>query len=202
MSTIVANTDNNIEFRDFKFRFKKDKLGNQRAPVELKIGVPSVAGIIAILEKGGKDLELLQEVVADTVRSAVASTVAEQEQISQETFPHDKHTWTAIANQPRAERQTISQDTWNAFGADYIAVMPAVSNKTAEQVGNAVAVYLKKFAQVKTNKDIIGKLKIQLGLYMEHSPNAEQYSDVLDMLLNRADALLKADDTQLLIENL
>lgn len=200
--TITPNTDATVDLKEFKFRFKKDKLGNQRPSVELKIPVPSVEGIVAILEKGGKGLELLQEVVADTVRGALAGFVADDEKISQATVPFDKLTWEAIATAPRAERKSIADEIWEAFAKDYIEVMPGVTGKSVEAVTNATVVFLKKFSIVKTNKEVLSKLKEQLGLYMEHSKKAEEFSEVLELLTSKVDTYLKANDTELLIQNL
>jgi hypothetical protein len=200
--TIVANVDPLTETKEFRFRFKKDKLGNQRQAVELKLPVPNAQGIIHILETGGKDLELLLEVIADTVRSQAAGLVSDDEKISQESFPLDKITWTAIANQPRAERTKIADELWEAFGKDYIEIMPSITNKSVDAVTNAVGVYLKKFAIVKTNKPILKKLQEQLALYVEHTKNGEQFQEILDLLTSKLDAYLKADDVELLIQNL
>jgi hypothetical protein len=200
--TIVANVDPLVETKEFRFRFKKDKLGNQRQAVELKLPVPNAQGVIHILETGGKDLELLLEVIADTIRSQAAGIVSDDEKISQESFPLDKITWTAIANQPRAERTKIADELWEAFGKDYIEIMPSITNKSVDAVTNAVGVYLKKFAIVKTNKPILKKLQEQLALYVEHTKNGEQFQEILDLLTSKLDAYLKADDVELLIQNL
>jgi hypothetical protein len=200
--TIVANVDATLDNKDFRFRFKKDKLGNQRQAVELKLPVPNAQGVIAILEAGGKSLELLLEVIADTVRTAAASIVSDDEKVSQESFPLEKITWNAIATQPRAERTKIADELWEAFGKDYIDIMPSVTNKSAEAVGNAVSVYLKKFAQVKSNKPVLAKLKEQLGLYMEHTKSGDQFQEILDLLISKVDAYLSANDVELLIQNL
>lgn len=220
VAAIQANFDKTVDATDFKFRFKKDKLGNQRANVELKAYVPSVEGIIAILEKGGKGLELLKDAISDTVRSAIAADVAEDEKYAQATFDAatlqlkdekgevtatlPKYSWEAIANQPREDRRasTIDTETWEAFAKDYQEVMPGVTAKSAEAVANATIVFLKKFSIVKTNKDVLAKLKEQLGLYMEHSKNAEQFSEIIELLLKKVDTYLGADDVQKLVENL
>ncbi len=52
------------------------------------------------------------------------------------------------------------------------------------------------------SKPVISKLKDQLGLYMEHSKNAEQFAEILEMLVSKADALLAANDVELLVQNL
>jgi hypothetical protein len=204
MTEVTANFDNTVDQKDFTFHFKKDKLGNKRPSVELKLPVPSVEGIVAILEKGGKELELLQDAIYDVIRSQAASIVSDDEKISQATFPSAQVLWSAIANMPKADRRSSAIDAtvWEAFAKDYIDVMPGVTGKSAEAVTNATVVYLKKFSIVKTNKDVIGKLKDQLALYMEHSKNVEQFGEILELLVSKADSYLNANDVELLVQNL
>ena len=194
--------------KDMKFRFKKDKLGVQRPTFELKnVPVPNVNGLLQVIknrdtEAGKKDFILLSDVVFDTIRAAAAALVGDDEKITQDTFPFDKITWTAIANQTRAERATIAPEVWAAFSEDYLSVMPSVAGKTPEQLGNAITVYSKKFSIVKTNKELLGKLKDQLALYMENSPRADEFTDILELLLSKVDTFLNADDIQQVIGNL
>ena len=204
MTEVTANFDKTVDVKDFSFHFKKDKLGNKRPSVELKLPVPSVEGIVAILEKGGKELELLQDAIYDVIRSQAAAIVSDDEKASQATFDTSKILWTAIANMPKADRRSSAIDTavWEAFAKDYIDVMPGVTGKSAEAVTNATVVYLKKFSMVKTNKDVLSKLKDQLGLYLEHSKNADQFAEILDLLVSKADSYLSANDVELLVQNL
>lgn len=204
MTEVTANFDNTVDQKDFTFHFKKDKLGNKRPSVELKLPVPSVEGIVAILEKGGKELELLQDAIYDVIRSQAASIVSDDEKISQATFPSAQVLWSAIANMPKADRRSSAIDAtvWEAFAKDYIDTMPGVTGKSVEAVTNATVVYLKKFSIVKTNKDVIGKLKDQLALYMEHSKNVEQFGEILELLVSKADSYLNANDVELLVQNL
>lgn len=201
---INPNHDKNVDIKEFNFHFKKDKLGNKRPSVELKLPVPSVEGIVAIIEKGGKELELLQDAIYDVIRSQAGSIVSDDEKISQTTFPVANILWSAIANMPKADRRSSAIDSavWEAFAKDYIDVMPGVTGKSVEAVTNATVVYLKKFSIVKTNKDVIGKLKDQLGLYMEHSKNVEQFTEILELLISKADSYLAANDVELLVKNL
>ena len=201
MSEITANSNTLVDMIPVIYRFKKDKLGNKRQAVELKLPVPSMEGIVEILKAGGKGLELLQDALLATVKGVASDFVSADEKISQDTLPVAQLYWDAIANMPKAERQTIATEQWEAFAADYQGTMPALTGKTADQVGLAVQIYLKKFAQVKSNKNILNKLKEQLALYMD-TPNAEQFQDVLELLLRRVDTYLSAEDPVILAENL
>jgi len=204
MTEITANHNTLVDTKDFSFHFKKDKLGNKRPSVELKLAVPSIEGIIEILNKGGKEMELLQDAMYDVIRAQAASIVSDDEKISQETFPFEKALWTSIANMPKADRRSnsISVELWEAFSKDYMEVMPAVTGKTQDAVSNAVQVYLKKFSMFKTNKDVLSKLKDQLSIYVEHSKNVDQFVDIIDLLVSKLEGYMKADDIQLLADNL
>lgn len=200
MNTITAPA---VSLVEMKFRFKKDKMGNQRPTVELKnVPVPNENYVITILEKGGKELKLLLEVMASTVRSAAAAIVSDDEKITAENFPMEKVSWEAIANQERAERATISAETWEAFAKEYLEIMPALTNKTPEQLGNAVQVYLKKFSIIKTNKKVLEKLKEQLTIFVENTKNGEDFADIIELLQGKLELYLNSNDVELLVANL
>jgi hypothetical protein len=200
MRTIVPNFDKTLDVRDFKFNFKKDEFGNKRPSVELKLPVPSVEGLISIIEVGGKGLDLLLDAAADIVVSQARTIVNDKEDISQDTFPMQEVLWDFIANMPKAERRGggISKEVWESFAKDYVEVMPSVTGKTSDQVANAAKILLNKFAQVKNQKPVIKLLKDQLSIYITNSTNAETYSECVDFLLNKADTLLNITEADLL----
>jgi hypothetical protein len=76
--------------------------------------------------------------------------------------------------------------------------MPGVTGKTAEQIGNAAKIFLNKFQAVKTNKPVIKLLQSQLAVYLNSSPNAESFSECVEFLVNKAEALLAVDEAALL----
>jgi len=204
-TTITPNFDQYHDKKAVKYFFKKvvDKETKEefkRPTVELELAVPSVEGLVKIITEGGKGLELLLDAAAEVIISAARTIVNDKEDVSQETFPFDKISWEYIANLPKAERRGggISKETWEAFSDDYVAVMPSVTGKTAEQVGNAAKILMNKFNLVKTNKPVLKLLKEQLAIYTNSSPNAETYQECIEFLLNKADALLQMDEAQLL----
>jgi len=200
-TTTNEDTNSNPDMFKYKFNFREDKLGNRRPSVELSFPVPaSVEAILEIIEAGGKGLELLQESVRNTVLNHVRQVVSENETISQDTLPLEKISWEFIANITPKERTGggISKETWEAFAEDYIAVMPAIAQKTTEQVTNAAKIFLAKFSgSVKTNKPIIAKLSEQLALYAS-TPNAESFADCVEFLAEKADRLLNMTDEDLM----
>lgn len=197
---ITANFDNKVDVRSFKFNFKKDELGNKRNSVEVNLPVPSVEGVIQILQAGGKSLELLLDSVADVIASQARSIVNDKEDINQDNFPIEKLDWDFIANLPKAERRGggIPKELWEAFAKDYIEVMPAITGKSIDAVSNAAKIYLNKFNAVKTSKPHLKLLSEQLGLYLNNSQNVEQFTDCVEFLLNKADTLLNTSEEDLL----
>lgn len=203
----IANPTVNdlLENKEMIFRFKKDKLDVKRPNVELKqVPVPSVKGLAAILNKGGKGAELLIEAAYDVVRSVVAGIVADDKNVSDANFPWSKVSWDAIANMEKADRRsvTISDETWADFVTEYMAIMPALTNKGKDAIELATQVFVRKLVPVKSNKEALTKLQGQLAIFMENTKKGEDFSDILELLVRRLDNYLKADEPQILAENL
>lgn len=198
---IRAKFDNTVDIKDFKYYFRKDDLGNKRPTVELKLPVPSVEGIIKILEGGEeKQIQLLLDAVASVIDDQARSLVQDKEDISQDNFPFEQIGWDFIANMPKAERRGggISKETWEEFGKDYVAIMPGLTGKTADQVALAAKLFIGKFNQVKTNKPVLKALRTQLGIYAENSPNMETYAACVEFLNNKATNLIEANEAAML----
>lgn len=198
---VQANFDNKVDTKNVKFHFKKDQLGNKRDTVELdKLPVPSVEGVVEILQAGGKQLELLLSAVAEVVIAQARSILNDNETMTAATFPLEQLSWEAIASMPEAEKRGrgIPKELWEQFANDYITVMPALTGKTAEQVGNAAKLFINKFQAVKTNKQVLGYLQEQLAIYISNSSNAEEFADCVKFLNDKAETLLAADDSALL----
>lgn len=201
---IVARFDNKVDTKEFKFSFKTDKeTGFKRPTVELRLPVLSVEGIVDILENGNerpKELELLLEVLADSVYNQARTIVNDNESISQENFPLDQVTWSFIANMPKAERRGggISKETWEEFAKDYTEVMPGATGKKPEQVGLAAKLLTLKFAPVKTQKPVIQMLQSQLGIYVNVSQKVEEFAECIEFLNKKAETLLNMTDEDLL----
>jgi len=206
---VAANFDNTIDKVAVKFNFRKittkdEKTGleveSKRPTVELELPLLTIEGIVKVMEVGGKQLDLLVEAVREVQISRAREIVSEQEDITAANFPYAQLGWEAIANLPKAERRGggIPKETWEEFGKDYVAVMPAVTGKTVEQVANAAKILLNKFQLVKTNKPVLKLLKDQVALYANSSPNAEQYTECIAFLADKADTFINLDDAALL----
>ena len=202
---VQANFDNKVEKVEVKFSFRtvKDEatgLSSKRPTVELALPLLSVEGIVAALQAGGKQLDLVIEAVRQIQIDRARELVNEKEDITADNFPFAELEWEKIANLPKAERRGggIPKEVWEDFIKDYISVMPGATGKTVDQVTNASKLLATKFQTVKTNKPVLKLLKEQIAIYVTNSSQAESFSDCVNFLVEKADALLNMDEAALL----
>lgn len=202
---IQVNYDFDVEVRPTEFRFKKSKdketgIETVREPVVLPVPYPSVQGIVNILERGGKELELLKEAVEGVITSAVRDLLNDDYKLNATNFPAEKVSWEYIANLPKAQRRGggIPKETWEAFAQDYCEVMPEVTGKSLDQVATAAKLFTTRLANVKTNKPVLEFLVSQLSIYADKSENAAEFQEVIEFLLEKADNFLNLSDEDLL----
>lgn len=202
---IKVNFDFEVNVKPVVFNFKKSKdkdtgIETIRKPVQLAIPYPSVQGIVAILEAGGKQLELLMEAMENVVNSNAREVLYEDTSLTAATFPVEKLSWDFIANIPKVQRRGggIPKDTWDAFCQDYCEVMPAAAGKTPEQVATAAKILGQKLQPVKTAEPVLQLLVQQLAIYAEATPNLEEYSDCVEFLLAKAEQFLNVSEEELL----
>lgn len=211
--------------KDTAFHFKKDDLGNKRPSVTLQLPFLTLAGVAAIINmkmiqvaddankedpaviaaiKHNKSVENQQELLLSELESTVyvqaRSQVNDNVDINQETLDLSKLSWEFIANIPKAERKGagISKEVWEAFVADYIAIMPALIGRDVEKVTNAATLLSKRFQPVKTVKKVISQLKEYLDIWFSNTASAEDLAEVYEFLSKKAEELLAADEAKLL----
>lgn len=202
---IKANFNNLVDVSETNFHFRKvtdeaTKIATKRPTVTVPVPAPSVEGIVAILETGGKGLDLLLEAVRDVIIEQAREFINGDEKLTADNFPYDKLSWEYIANLPKAARRGsgISKDTWDEFSEDYVSVMPAITGKTKESVELAAKVFTSKFQNAKTNKPVLKLLQDQLGIYANATTRGEEMAPVIEWLSNKLDTLIKTDETSLL----
>lgn len=202
------------------------KTGYKRPALTLNIPIPSAVSLASILSQGIKaysevipegaavpaevlsarnQLDLLLNAAADIIYSAARSQVNEKEDISQETLDMSKLSWEHIANIPPAERKGtgISEETWDEFVKDYVTVMPEALkhqgiSKTDEQIATQAEILKKRFSAYRQNKKIVNYMRQMLSIWYQHTQQKEDFADVFKYLDERADTLLKADETAVL----
>lgn len=201
-----------VDYQDFSFTFRKTKdeetgVETKRPNVEVKLPVPSIEGIVDILQKGGKPLELLQSAVASVISDYVKSMLNDDATLTSDNFPVDAINWEAIANQPESERRGrgIAKEIWEDFIKSYLSIMPGLTGRTVEQVKRQAAILAAKLNPLKNHEkkdEILPKFKEQLSLYLNQAPDAEQFAPCVEFLLQKADNLLNADKDSNLASNL
>lgn len=213
VAKIKANFNNMVDVRETNFFFRKvtnevknadgtvSKIETKRPTVVLPVPTPSVEGIIAILEAGGKGLDLLLEAAAGVVLEQAREYVNEHEEANAENFPYDTLAWEKIANLPKAERRGggISKELWDDFEKDYIEIMPALTGKKKESVEMAAKVFKTKFAGATTNKPVLTLLQQQLAIYANATTQGETLLPCIEFLQQKVDKLLTTDETNLLL---
>ena len=201
--TAQANFDNTLDTVTTKFNFRAvadevTGVKSKRETIELAIPYPSVEGLVAIFNGGGKGLALLVEAVQDVVTSRARDVLTENPAMTAETFDFSQITWDAISNLEKEDRRSgIDKETWEAFGVDYIETITSITKTTKDQATYAAKIFLSKFAGLKNKKDTIKKLVVRLSMYAEASANAEKYAECVDVLMKRADKLINAVEESL-----
>lgn len=208
LATLCANIETNYNYKvnvkpvvfNFKTRKDSDGIEVKRDSIELPIPYPSMDGIVAILQDGGKGLELLVDAIEGIVTFQARALISDDTSINAHNLPVDKLAWEFIANMPRAERTGggIAKEVWEAFAEDYITVMREAANKTVEQATRAAAILKGKFSSIKTNKAVLAMLVGQLAVYADNSKRVTEFANCVEFLLNKADSLLNVTDEELL----
>lgn len=203
-SNIKANYSFDVNVKPVIFRFKTSKDENgietKRDPIELPIPYPTVQGVVEILEKGGKGLELLLDVVEKEITQTARSIISEDQTLNATNLPVEKLSWEAIANMPKAERSGggIAKEVWEDFASDYIKVMPEAQGKNIEQVTRAAKILQGKLSSVKTNKPVLRTMVEFLTVYVNSSSRADEFVSCVEFLINKADSLLNVTPEELL----
>ena len=212
-AAIHANHDPKIDVKETTFNFRKSKdeetgVESKRASVIGKLRVPSIEGIIAILQdENTKGLELLQSAVEGVIVDYVKSALSDDATITTDNFNPELYTWDVIANLPDSDRRGrgIPKEVWEDFIKSYIETMPAIIGKSADVVKKQAAILAQKFQQLKNHEkknELLPKFIEMLSLYVAHSPEAEQYSAPVEFLLKKAEQFMNADNNANLEEAL
>lgn len=225
-STTTGNSPN-AKNEEFKFRFKKDEMGNQRPSLSLFGPVPTLAEIARlalttkdlvdkdtkqVVMQDGKpvqvpsnEAELIHDAVYGVIQDQIRSLVNDDEKASQDNFKWSEATFEFIANMPPSARRGagIPKESWEDFAKNYIEIMPAVTSKTKEQCAQAAQIFVRKFRDAAGNLPVVEKLQTYLAMYTEAPGNkAEEYPEIIEFLLKKSTDMLAAKDKVAVLENL
>lgn len=177
----------------YKFNFKSrritDENGNEigrtkkQPSLTVDLPVPSTDEVIAMLQSGGAEAVLLMTQIGDTIYQAARGQfdeVIEQfgdddsKEVTADMLNYDQLSITYLANLPPSSRgvQAISDEEWQAFFEDYLAVMVAATGKTEDRIKNHINLF-KRPQKAKANKEVLKVLVDQLDIYLASSGNLE-----------------------------
>lgn len=209
---IKANFNSLVDEKEITFTFRKTKdaetgVETKRENIIGKIQIPSVEGIVKILENGGKELELLQSAVESTITDYAKQVLGDDPKITTENFPTASITWETIANLPDTDRRGrgIPKEIWEGFIESYIETMPAVIGKSVDVVKKQSSHLANKFQVLKTHEkknELLPKFVEMLSLYVNNAPDAEQYAAPIEFLIKKAEEYMATDKSEDLAENL
>ena len=209
---IQANYNPLVDMKEMTFTFRKTKdaetgVETKRENIVAKVQVPSVEGIVKMLENGGKSLELLQSSVESTITDYIKSLLSDDATITSDNFPTEAVTWETIANLPDTDRRGrgIPKELWEGFVESYIESMPAIIGKPADVVKKQASHLANKFQVLKTHEkknELLPKFVEMLTLYVNSCPDAEQYAAPIEFLIKKADEFMNTDKSTDIAENL
>lgn len=211
-TAIVANHDPMVDYKDISFGFRKTKdaetgIETKRENINVRLPIPSVEGIVAILEAGGNELELLQSAVESTIYDYCRSLLNDDPKIDEDNFPFDKVTWHAIANLPTSDKRGrgIAKEVWEGFLDSYTEHMPAAIDRDPDVVKKQASHLSNRFQVLKTHErknELLPKFIEMLTIYSNVAPDADEYSACVEFLVNKAEEYMEADVSADLADNL
>ena len=179
--------------QSYRFNFKSrritDEAGNEigrtkkQPSLTVDLPVPSTDEVIAMLQAGGAEAVLLMTQIGDIVYQAARGQFDEiieqfgdddSKEVTADMLNYDQLSISYLANLPPSSRgvQAISDEEWQAFFEDYLAVMVAATGKTEDRIKNHINLF-KKPQKAKANKEVLKVLVDQLDIYLASSGNLE-----------------------------
>jgi len=177
----------------YKFNFKSrritDENGNEigrtkkQPSLTVDLPVPSTDEVISMLQAGGAEAVLLMTQIGDTIYQAARGQFDEiieqfgdddSKEVTADMLNYDQLSISYLANLPPSSRgvQAISDEEWQAFFEDYLAVMVAATGKTEDRIKNHINLF-KRPQKAKANKEVLKVLVDQLDIYLASSGNLE-----------------------------
>lgn len=199
--------------REFPFFFRTDKIrddegkvianGRKHPDVKATLPVPTYSALIAHLQAGGKEAELLLDAAVNEIDRAARQQINDwreanglDKNFTAANFDLKQLSLTAIASTPKAERggAAISDEDWTAFLEDYTQVMTKVVGYEAKKVALAVMHFKVQLRRIKNDKPAVQKLLDLLNVWATKTSALEDYTACYEDLAKRAAKYLKADE--------
>jgi hypothetical protein len=202
-----------------KFNFKQRTIKGDGTPANpdkklrkqpsVTANIPNFTGdyLVALFSDDSEDtskaralvLDYANEIFREQAKSQFEDVIEgfgedETQTVSAASLNYDKLTLEFIANLPPAQRgrQAISDEEWNLFYKDYLAVMLKVTGKDAVRINKHVDIF-KKPTRVKSQPDVMAVMVDQLDIYIAHSELIEDTAAAAKRMRDKFDAWLKEE---------
>lgn len=181
-------------------------------PVPTDEEIVSVLSVADDVDAEGKKLATAGNKLRDMYRDAVYQIVRDQAKnqldeaidafgddtektITVDALDFDKLSVEYIANLPPAQRgaRGITDEEYEAFFKDYVAVMVAATGKEEKRVMNHVELF-KKPIRIKQNKEALNVLVENLDIYLTSSANLEDTGEVAMRIRSKFNKWATEDD--------
>lgn len=179
-----------------------DKVIPAPAPLELEIPLVTTEDLAAILQAPNNEKQvalILESMNAQILEQAREQVNDPDADVRTKGLDLTKLTFEFIANLPPSQRRgsAIPDEKWEAFSADYVDVMQH-HGKDEAKAKTGAKLLVRKFQPVKMNKKVVSALKDNLQLWFTNSPNAEEFQDIYENLMGKADTILATDEDAIL----
>ena len=203
--------EHTIETRRFTFRTNKE-LGTKRPALTLqypRITWNGFATLVSTEENSSEEAVARSKRAVDFVMSLIGdytegvvrglindpdNPVTSQDDLSKimNDLVFEKLIFTSDSDRRGAK---ISDEAWTAFAQDYTAVVTRVApSRTANQIKQALELFLKKVMPVKTNKQVLERLQGLLAEWYNASEAQEEHAEIYEFLAERIKRFLNVED--------
>lgn len=173
-------------------------------PLEVEIPLLNVEDLKTILsaENNDKQIALILESMNAQILEQAREQVNDPEaNVREKGLDLTKLTFEFIANLPPSQRRgtAIPDEKWELFGKDYVDVMQH-HGKDEAKAKTGAKLLIKKYQPVKGNKKVVQALKENLQLWFTNTTkeNSEEFQDIYESLMSKADTLLAQDEDAIL----
>lgn len=198
----------------FPFHFRTEKIrnevnevigeGKKHPTIFADLPVPTDQDLIEYIAANGKEAQFLREVVYEAIATAARDQINEWRLDNKDTTPTagildlPKLTFTAIANTPPKDRAApeIPEEVWNSFYEDYKKVI-VDTGKEPVRVQKHIVLFKAQFRTCKFDKPALSVLRDMLNLWAAKTENMEDNKEAYEVLSNKVDKYLKAEEKNL-----
>lgn len=189
---------------DFKFNFRENKETKVKRPsLELSLPLIDLDAVVAYLQsEDAKVVTLVTETIQGLVINEVRKAVDNDQDFDQAKldalFADGKLGLEAIANQPRSERNMLTNEELGEFGKVYHKLAQDLLEKTESQATMAVVVFNSRIKKIAGNPAALLKVKTDLANFIDKADESviEEHLRSLTYLTTKIDEYLADDITE------